>query len=72
LTTLFGYGVLILGSVGSNNNVYVMDISSLIGNLINDRGMGFHLVLMVQMYSRYDLLADGIYPNRSCLAQTNH
>jgi hypothetical protein len=54
--------VLLLGSVGSNNNVNVMDIYSLIGNLINDRVMGFHLVLMVQMYSRYELLADGSIP----------
>lgn len=63
MTTLCGYGMHILGFVGLNNDVNVLEISSLIGNSINDRGMGFHLVLMVQMHSCYELLADGIYPN---------
>ena len=60
------------GIPGSNNDVNVLDQSPLIHNMLTSETSDMTFEVNGQEYKRYYLLADGIYPPRSCFVQSIH
>ena len=56
----------------SNNDVYVLNRSPLIHNVLTSEASAMTLEVNDQEYKRYYLLADGIYPQWSCFVQSIH
>ena len=60
------------GLPGSNNDLNVLDRSSLIHNMLTGEASDFTFEVNGKEYNRYYLLADGIYPQWSCFVQSIH
>ena len=60
------------GLPGSNNDLNVLDRSSLIHDLVSGAACDMTFEVNGQVYNRYYLLADGIYPQWSCFVQSIH
>jgi hypothetical protein len=60
------------GLPGSNNDLNVLDRSPLIHDLLNGAACDMTFEVNEQVYNRYYLLADGIYPQWSCFVQSIH
>jgi hypothetical protein len=56
----------------SNNDLTVLDRSPLIHDMLRGSSSGMTFVVNGVEYSRYYLLADGIYPSWSCFVQSIH
>ena len=60
------------GLPGSNNDLNVLDRSSLIHDMLTGTTCDMTFEVNGQMYNCYYLLADGIYPQWSCFVQNIH
>jgi hypothetical protein len=60
------------GLPGGNNDINVLDRSPLVANLLGGEGSDMSFEVNGHVYSRYYLLADGIYPQWSCFLQPIH
>jgi hypothetical protein len=60
------------GLPGSNNDLNVLDRSSLVHNILTSEARDMHFVVNGCEYDRYYLLTDGIYPEWSCFVQSIH
>jgi hypothetical protein len=60
------------GMPGGNNVINVLDCSPLISNFIRGEGNDMQFTVNGNVYNRYYLLADGIYPQWSCFVQPIH
>jgi hypothetical protein len=60
------------GLPGSNNDLNVLDRSPLIHDLLSGAACNMIFEVNGQVYNRYYLLADGIYPQWSCFVQSIH
>jgi hypothetical protein len=60
------------GLPGSNNDLNVLDRSPLIHDLLSGAACDMTFEVNGQVYNRYYLLADGIYPQWSCFVQSIH
>ena len=60
------------GLPGSNNDLNVLDQSLLIHDLLTSAVCDMTFEVNGQVYNRYYLLADGIYPQWSCFVQSIH
>ena len=60
------------GLPGGNNDINVLDRSPIINNLLRGEGSGMSFSVNGNIYPRYYLLADGIYPQWSCFVQSIH
>jgi hypothetical protein len=58
--------------LGSNNDVNVLDRSPFVNNMLRGPSENLSFTVNGKDYSRYYLLADGIYPPWSCFMQTIH
>jgi hypothetical protein len=57
------------GMPGGNNDINVLDRSPLISNFLRGEGSDMQFIVNGNVYNRYYLLADGIYPQWSCFVQ---
>jgi hypothetical protein len=57
------------GMPGGNNDINVLDRSPLISNFLRGEGNDMQFIVNGNLYNRYYLLADGIYPQWSCFVQ---
>jgi hypothetical protein len=57
---------------GWNNDINVLDRSPLISNFLRGKGSDTRFTVNDNVYNRYYLLADGIYPQWSCFVQPIH
>jgi hypothetical protein len=60
------------GMPGGNNDINVLDRSPLISNFLRGEGSDMRFTVNDNVYNRYYLLADGIYPQWSCFVQPIH
>jgi hypothetical protein len=54
------------GIPGSNNDLFVLDRSPLVQNVLISQARDMHFTINGYVYDRYYLLTDGIYPEWSC------
>jgi hypothetical protein len=62
----------LLWNARGNNDVNVLDRSPLISNFLRGNGSDMHFTVNGNVYNRYYLLVDGIYPQWSCFVQPIH